>query len=585
VTSKETTYKTEACLEEPKVPSWQRLLSRPDFRVRERVPEISCKIADLVNINPIIAELLAARGHKADSELEKWLTAEAPDKPDLSKLKNCSQFINLMHDIEAHRTPVAVCCDFDVDGISSAAQFQVFLNSIGVRNCCLIPDRFTEGYGLSRRMVEQAAREGYKVLVTLDFGTTNLEELELARSFKIKTVVIDHHYVGEIENNADIFINPWNDERIFGGGRLCTSGLTYVILSSYEPLRKRQAAFPGDELLALATLGTICDVVPLEDLNRSMAKKGLLALTESKSPGLKALKEICDIEEVLSYDVAFRIGPAINAAGRMKTGDLAFGLLTAANAEMAYKIAAQLIDLNEERKSEVRRILEIAETEVLQKDELPEGIVVWAEGFNIGVVGIVAQRLVERFGKPAAVFGKTLDGAYGGSLRTVEGVSIINILNELRPLLIRGGGHAMAGGCALRPEDMEEFANAFNAKCKESFSTLICEPAFDADLEVGLDDISAELVQGLKALEPFGAANPVPRFLLRNLKIGDIKRLRDEHLFLTVSNGQLVCPAVLWRLRNHEHIQIGDVVDITCTPYINKQGKVQLSVEGVRKKT
>ncbi|NMC64085.1 MAG: hypothetical protein GYA55_13055, partial [SAR324 cluster bacterium] len=426
---------------------------------------------------------------------------------------------------------------------------------------------------------------GYKVLVSLDFGTTNLAELELARSYKMKTVVIDHHYVGEIENNADIFINPWDDESVFGGGRLCTSGLTYIILDSYKPLRQRQAAFPSDELLALATLGTICDVVPLEGLNRCLAKKGLLALAQSKSPGIRALREICDIEDVLSYDVAFRIGPAINAAGRMKTGDLAFKLLTATNSEMAYKIAGQLIDLNEERKSEVLRILETAETTVFKKDELPDGIVVWAEEFSIGVVGIVAQRLVERFRKPAAVFGKTLDGAFGGSLRTVEGVSIINILNELRPILIRGGGHAMAGGCLVRPEDMEEFARAFDAKCKEKIGTKIFEPAFDADLEIRLDDISVELVQGLRALEPFGAANPVPRFLLRNLKIGDIKRLRDEHLFLTVSNGELVYPAVLWRLRNHEHIQIGDTVDTTCTPYINKQGKVQLSVEGIRKKT
>jgi len=537
------------------------------IRLRSQHPEHAAAIADEHRVSPLTARVLAARGFACGPALNHFLQPTLKEGlPDPEKLLNLDKACELIaRTIEAGEG-IAICCDFDVDGLSGGAQVYHFLQRLGVQCAVFVPDRFEDGYGLNERMIHQIAELGFKLVVTIDYGTTNRRELELARSLDLKTIVVDHHHVGE-KPPSDVFINPMQPGCGFGDRILCASGLAWYLLVGLKRRLPKAAAIEPKEYLDLACLGTICDMVPLIGPNRVLAKRGLELLTRTERPGLVALKNVMSVRGPIGCsDVSFGIGPRLNAAGRMVHGELVIELLTTADSRKAAQIAQRLNKLNIERQDKETEVKEVARRMIEESGELPWGISVWDRDFHTGVIGIVAQRLVETFYRPCAVMGMDRDGLYKGSVRGIKGFSVVEALGAVRRHLVKFGGHEGAGGFSLEAEHVEEFAEAFNAECRKRLKSIETKPFVDADTVGSLEEISIPLVEELRRFAPFGMGNPNPIILVQNLEVQSIKILKEAHLKATLSDGRRSIAGLMWRHTEHPALTPGARVNVALKP-------------------
>lgn len=292
-------------------------------------------------LSPVTARVLAARGFTSGIGLTQFLQPSLRDGlPNPSAIKNVDRALALLSEAMAAGYHIAVCSDFDVDGLTSAAQMVDFITQMKGTVTSYVPDRFEDGYGLSASIVERAHAEGARLLIAVDFGTKNGAQIELARSLGMKTIVIDHHDVGGLVNPADAFVNPQQEGCSFAEGLLCASGLTWYVIAAARSALPQAEAIDPRTFLDLACLGTICDMVPLRGPNRVIARRGLECLDTTTRPGLIELKKVAGIRAGLrSFDVSFGLGPRINAAGRIEHGDIVVRLLTTKSTSEAAKLA------------------------------------------------------------------------------------------------------------------------------------------------------------------------------------------------------------------------------------------------------
>jgi len=399
--------------------------------------------------------------------------------------------------------------------------------------------------------------------------------------------VIDHHHVEGKAPPCDVFINPQQKGCGFAEKILCASGLVWYVVMRLRRLLEGRITVTTQEFLELACLGTICDLVPLRASNRVIARKGLEALTVSTRPGIVALKKVMGIKaDVSSFDVSFGIGPRINAAGRMVNGASVIELFTTQDEAVATRIAKELHQLNAERQEAEAIVKEAAIEVVRDLGELPGGIVVWREDFHTGVIGIVAQRLVEMFYRPSVVMGADKGGIFKGSVRGVKGFSVVAALAECSDLLIKYGGHEAAGGLSIAEENLEEFATRFAAVCVARLGDIPDKPSAEADTHALVSEISVPVIQQLKAFAPFGMGNPTPTVLLERLRVQSVKILKDAHMKIIFSQDELSITGFLWRRTEHPAVSIGSEVNVVCKLDVNVfQGveSVQASIEAVEK--
>lgn len=533
----------------------------------QNLPEAE-SIARRFKLSAVASRVLAARGFRDDQNLKNYIDPSLREGlPDPQGLVNLNEGCELLSTMAAKGVGVGICCDFDVDGLSGGAQVHHFLMSAGIKSRVLVPDRFEDGYGLNEKMVRKVAAEGLGVLVTIDYGTTNIKELELARSLGLKTIVIDHHHVSDIDIPADVFINPQRPDCGFAGMVLSASGLAWYLLMGLKDTLKKKEKFDVKNYLDLTCLGTICDMVPLIGANRVIAKRGLELLGQTKRVGLQALKNVSGIRGTVGcYDVSFGIGPRLNAAGRMVHGEMVIELLTTEDTDRASKIAKKLNALNLERQDIENRIKEMALEQVRKRLEIPWGIVVWHPDFHTGVIGIVAQRLVETFYRPAVVLGADTDGIFKGSVRGIKGFNVIDALASVKKYLLKYGGHEGAGGLSIETKNLKLFEEAFSDECEKRLKKLETEPYVEADTEVQLSELNLDLVEELKKFAPFGVGNPGPVLLFKNLKVLDVKELKGLHLKATLTDGKRYISGLMWRHKSHPALFTGSRVNIACRP-------------------
>jgi len=544
------------------------------------------KIAKEFKLSSIAARILAARGFKADKELKNFICPSLREGlPAPTSLKNSEAAAELVASQAASKKPIAICCDFDVDGLSGGAQLHHFLKSAGVESKVFVPDRFSDGYGLNERMVQEIAKSGFGLLVCVDYGTRNQGELELARRLGLKSLVVDHHHVGDITPPGDVFVNPQQPGCNFAGGILCASGLVWYLLSALKKTVKGAEKIDVRSYLDLACLGTICDMVPLTGANRVIAKRGLEILATTERVGLKALKNVIGISrEVSCSNVSFGIGPRLNAAGRMVHGEIVIDLLTTDDTTFADKIARQLNKLNAERQETEAGVKELAVEKLKEVGTLPAGLVVWDKDFHTGVVGIVAQRLVENFYRPSVVLGLDTDGVFKGSVRGIKGFSVVAALEAVKEHLIKCGGHEGAGGLAVREDKLEDFKAAFVKECEKRLQNTELSPFAEADTEASLEDIEVELVDELEGFAPFGVGNPGPLLLLNDLKVSEIKILKQTHMKATLTDGKRYIAGMLWRQTTHPALVVGGKVNVAFKPdysTFNGQTEIQANIQAV----
>jgi len=552
------------------------LLVQKKIALRSQDPAGAQLIAEEYKLAPLTARILASRNFLIDHKLETYLKPTLQKgliEPD--KLKNLAEGAALIASHVKNKNKIAICCDFDVDGLSGGSQIFHFLRSIGTRCKVFVPDRFRDGYGLNQEIIEKIKEQDFSLIITVDFGSSNHTELALANSLGIKSVVIDHHAV-QSNPPCTVFINPQQVGCGFADGIMSASGLAWYMLLALKKELPEAADINIKNYLDLACLGTICDMVPLAGINRIIAKRGLELMARTSRPGIVALKEVTGVlGEVSCTHVSFGFGPRINAAGRILHGDLVIDLLTTSDISKARRTARKLHKLNKERQEVEETIKHVALNTVQALQELPSGIVVANKDFHTGVIGIVAQRMVEAFYRPAAVLGQE-NGVYKGSVRGIKGFSVVEVLEKLSSLLEKHGGHAGAGGFSLKPENLEEFKLAFEKECAERIADLELSPLAEADTEASLSELTPQIISELKCFEPLGMGNPGPLVLFDNLKVQDIRLIKDAHLKLRLTDGKSTITAMMWRTTSHPNLEVMRKIRVVGKPGINEyQGKVE----------
>jgi len=556
------------------------------IKLREQQEGEAQKIADTFNLGALASRVVAARGFKADDNLKHFLNPSLREGlPQPSELKNLQAACELIEEAIKAKQKISICCDFDVDGLSGGSQLHAFFKEINVESKVFVPDRFEDGYGLNSGMIEAAAAEDFNLLITVDFGTTNSKELEIARKLGLKTIVIDHHVVGNHVPGADVFINPHQEGCGFAGKILSAAGLAWYLVAGMRKYVKAAANVDPKAYLDLACLGTICDMVPLVGANRVIARRGLELLSLTKRPGLIALKNVVGVKDVAScHHISFGIGPRINAAGRMIHGDIVVELLTTQNSKRADKIASRLDRLNRQRQDTEERIKTRAKMEIEKAGTLPPGLVLWDKEYHTGVIGIVAQRLVEAYYRPSVVMGMDKDGIYKGSVRGISGFNVVEALASTKQYLLKYGGHEGAGGCAVSSDNVEKFAEAFREYCADALSKIEQSPSVWADTEVELAELKMAPVRELQSFEPFGVGNASPQLMARNLKVQEISMIKDAHLKIQFGDGSRSLYGFLWRQTTHPALTAGATVNVVFKPDINSyngRDSIQMNVQAI----
>ena len=465
-------------------------------------------LARELGVSPVVGAILARRGFATVEEARRFLAAE--DWNDPATLPGVPDACDLILRHIERRSIVAVFGDYDVDGVCSTAMLLRTLRAVGADPVWELPSRFDEGYGLSVGAIERLAARGVQLLVTVDCGITAVEPVAAARAAGIEVVITDHHRPGDTLPDCTI-VHPALGG--FGCPELCASG---VVLKLSEALFGAAGRDPAEaaEDIDLAALATVCDLVPLHGENRRIVREGVVALGRTQKPGLRALMEVAGVVpgELSEHALGFRLGPRINAAGRMQRADAALELLLTDDEARAGEVARELDFLNRDRQEAETRILFAADAAAAAQAH-QAAIVVAGEGWHPGVVGIVASRLVERWRRPCVVI--ALDnGAGRGSGRSISAYDLHAGLAACSEHLTRFGGHRMAAGVELDADAIDPFRRALAAHAAAALSPADLIPVERVDAIVPGGDLGLDLAEDLELLRPFGMGNPQPTLLV-----------------------------------------------------------------------
>ena len=500
-------------------------------------------IAQRHNVPELLARVLAGRNVEVDA-VEAFLDPTIKrSMPDPHVLAGMQEAAGRIADAIVRGETVAIFGDYDVDGATSAALFARFLRHAGVEPLIHIPDRLFEGYGPNVEAVRALAARGATLLVTVDCGTTSIEPLAQARALNVDVVVVDHHQADEALPAAFAIVNPNRRDDLSGLGHLAAVGLTFMtVVAVNRELRERgfwSAGRSEPDLLTLlddVALGTVADVVPLVGLNRAFVAKGLIALRRRERMGHRSLMDVARLSgPPEAWHLGFLLGPRINAGGRIGRADLGVKLLLEEDQDKAAQIAAELDRLNRERQMIEMDTLAAAEAEAMAALGLEEKgavVVTAAEGWHPGVVGIVAARLKEKFGRPAFAIALEPGGIGTGSGRSIAGVDIGRAVRRAvaEGLLVKGGGHAMAAGVTLRRDALAAFRAFFESTLAADVETARRANGLLIDGALSAAGANLELVALLDRAGPFGSGNPEPTIVLPAHTVSYAEEVGQAHV-------------------------------------------------------
>lgn len=521
--------------------------------------DAAADLAESCEIDPFLALLLTARGITEEVAAQEYLS-NAFDFADPFELADMEKAVERIADALENFEKIAVFGDYDADGVTATALLYSYLESQGGNVVCRIPDRQSEGYGISAAAVRALCEDGVKLIVTVDNGIAAIEAAALAKELGIDMVITDHHTPGAVLPDATAVINPHRADCPSEYKESAGVGVAFKLICALEG--DCESVF--EQYADLVTVGTLADVVPLTGENRALVKKGIRKISADTHIGLSALKTVAGIGErpVTASGVAFTLAPRINAAGRIGSAMTALRLLLSDNAEDALQIAEETDALNKQRQAIEAKISAEAIAQIEQNPEIKYAqiLVVAGEGWHPGVNGIVAARLVSRYGKPAVVI--SLDGGEGtGSCRSIEGFSIYDALCTAREHLTHFGGHPGAAGLGLHAQEIPALRRALDTYAK---SVNMPFPQVKLDCKLNPAYINLYLLDTLSALEPCGCENPAPTFGLFNMALRAVKSVGDgRHLRLTLQKGDASLTAMLFSVTLSEFpYRPGDAVDL-----------------------
>jgi len=538
----------------------------------------------LSNAAPVLRQLLFNRGYATPQAARAYLRAEAPANASPFNLLGMQAAVERIEFALQRGEQIAVYGDYDADGVTSTALLTHALRALGGQVRPYIPNRFDEGYGLNQEALDTLHSEGVGLVITVDCGIRSPEEVAHARRLGMDVIISDHHHPGEELPPALAVINPKQPGDAYPDKMLAGVGLAYKLA---DALAAHRPALHPAEYLDLVALGTVADLAPLKDENRTLVRAGLEQLRTPHRQGLFSLMQLAEVDprRITAGDIGFRLGPRLNAAGRLDTALAALDLLLTEDVLLAGRLAQQLDTQNRERQRITRQIQAAAERIALEED--PEALLLFAAhpDFNRGVVGLAASRLVERYYRPAIVAHQ--DAQYTvGSCRSIPEFHITAALDRCADLLVRHGGHAAAAGFTVRNENVPALVARLQEIAAEKLGGADLRPKLVADMEIPLSDLTPQVLRYLEWMQPTGYGNPAARFVSRNLKVAYSRPVgRDgAHLKLRVTDGRVTFDAIAFG-QGHWHANMPARVDLLYTferNEFNGRSSLQLNVRDLK---
>ena len=543
-------------------------------------------ICEKYNLNKVIGKIIVNRHVVNDEDVRIFITPTRDDFHDPFLFKGMDIAVDRIIKAINNKEKILIYGDYDVDGITSTTVLKKYLMDRGITVDTYIPNRLHEGYGLNKNAIDTIKERNIDLIITVDCGISAIEEVNYAINLGMDVIVTDHHEVGEKLPNALAVIDAKRKDNTYPFRSLAGVGVVFKLI---QALSIKLEIKPEEYLkyLDLVCVGTISDIVPLEGENRTIAKLGLMLIKVTRNLGLRELIKSSGYKEIDSNTISFGVAPRINACGRMGHEEEALKLFLAEDLESATKITKELNEYNTLRQSTEKAIYEEA-VQQIEKNHLDanNSIVLGGKGWHHGVIGIVSSKVTDKYYKPSILLSFE-DNIAKGSGRSVPGFDLYEGLAKCEDLLEKYGGHSMAVGLTLKKENLDKFKERFEQIAKEkNIKELV--PIIYIDDELKLKDINMDLVKSLSILEPFGEANKVPLFLIKNLKIDSIRALSEgRHLKITLRDENFVINAIGFELGYlAEEYRIGDRIDVVGTLEINSFNgfsSIQINMKDIRK--
>jgi len=508
------------------------------------------------DLPPLLVQLLYNRGLEEVPEIEDYLS-EGYDPGNPFLLAGMNRAVDRVRRAIRRGEPIIVYGDFDVDGITATTLLVQVLRVLGARVQPYIPNRFEEGYGLNRHALTHFAQKGARLVITVDCGTRAHAEIGHGNALGLDMIVTDHHDIREGEGlpPALAVINPKRRDSRYPFRSLSGVGVAFKLADALlrvnrsVPLHPLQTPLTTDDLLDLVALGTVADIVPLRGENRFLVRSGLAQLRRTTRPGLRALMATARTRpsDLDTDAIGYRLGPRLNAAGRLETATLAYSLLSTTSEEEATRLATRLEGLNRERRALTESMLNDARDQV--QTRAGEAILIASgEAYHPGVAGLVASKLREEFYRPSVVI-EVGERESTGSARSIPGFHITHALDRCGELLVKHGGHAMAAGFTVENDYLETLQRRLRQVAREQIERdkVDLTPKLHIDTELRPDQLTFDTLRLVDLLRPFGVENEEPLFLTRNLTVRDVSIIRDKHIRLSLSDGKLVWRGIAFR--------------------------------------
>ncbi|MDQ8203061.1 single-stranded-DNA-specific exonuclease RecJ [Pelagicoccus sp. SDUM812003] len=513
-----------------------------------------------LGVGPTVAELLARLGFESIDEAKRFLEprlGEIECPFEIPNLKDAAQRIS---QAIRNRQRIVICGDYDVDGVTSTALLVAILQEFETYPAYIVPLRLEEGYGLSQKAVERALDKANSpdLFIALDCGTNSVEEAQHIIDSGCDVIIVDHHQAKQRQANGVILVNPHVEDREDDCHcQLCTVGLVFKLAHGLLKVRREEKDPRAYEIklrsfLDLVSMGTVADMVPLKKENRTFARIGLQVLSKTRRIGLKNLMKVAGVspqQGVNPIDVSFRLGPRINASGRLADAAVAVELMLSDDESFAIETSLQLDSFNRERQDIEREMAESAMQQIRSRHGEAHGLVVYGDDWHPGVVGIVASRVSKAFNRPAIVLGREGELAKGSG-RSVPGVNLVEVLAPFSDKLESWGGHPMAVGISMKVELVEAFSEFFENAMRDYLATHDVEKVLEVSSWLTIEEINAQLMAELGKMEPFGQGNPEPVFGTKRVRFtGKTTVFKDIHFRFTLSNkyGQIIS-GVAWKM-------------------------------------
>ena len=545
------------------------------------------EIKEKYKLNDLLATILVNRGITDKEKIRQFLEPTRQDFYNPYLMKDMKIAVERIIKAIENQEKVIIYGDYDVDGITSTTVLKKFFKDLGLEVSYYIPNRLNEGYGLNKKAIDNIVNEGYSLMITVDCGISAVEEIDYANSLGLETIITDHHEPGEVLPRALAVVDNKRKDSTYPFRDLAGVGVAFKLCQAIGiKLGLKEETYL--KYLDIVCVGTISDIVPLVDENRVITKLGLLLVKQTKNMGLKSIINSSGYSNIDSNTISFGVAPRINACGRMGKAEEALELLLSTDIYKVNELTKKLNEHNKERQEIEKSICESA-LEKIEKNHLDENrtIVVGGEDWHHGVIGIVSSKITDMYFKPSILLSFEEDGIGKGSGRSIPGFDLHQALTKCQNTLEKFGGHSMAVGITIKKEKIEEFREEFEEIAKkEKIEEIV--PILNVDAKIELNSVDKEIIESLKALEPFGEANKMPIFAFKNLRIDSIRALSEgKHLKLTLKENNRIINAIGFNMGIlAEEYRIGDKIDVAGILEINTFNGVdnlQINIKDIMK--